>query len=162
MRARYVLLPVLTFAVALAGATTLITNDLAAREFASPSDDSTAIALTVQKYHEALSTGDSAAALALLAPDAVILEGGGVERREDYRGHHLPADIAFARGVPAERGAIRVVIRGDVAWASSTSTSKGTFRGRTINSRGAELMVLTREGSGWQIRAIHWSSGANR
>lgn len=124
--------------------------------------DSLAVAEVVAGYHEALHRGDSVHALRLLAPDAVILEGGGVETREQYRGHHLPADIGFARAVPSERGAIRVVVRGDVAWASSTSTSKGTFRGRAINSRGAELMVLRREGSQWLIQAIHWSSGPVR
>lgn len=125
-------------------------------------DDSAAVARVVTAYHAALAAGDSSAALALLAPDAVILESGGIESREEYRGHHLPADIAFASAVPSERSAIRVVVRGDMAWASSTSTSKGTFRGRAINSRGAELMVLRREGSQWLIQAIHWSSGPVR
>ena len=51
-----------------------------------------------------------------------------------------------------------VVVRGDAAWVSSTSSTTGEYRGRQINSRGAELMVLSREPDGWKIRAIHWSS----
>jgi ketosteroid isomerase-like protein len=120
--------------------------------------DSADVLEAVRRYHSALATGDSATALSLLAPDAVILESGGVEAREEYRSHHLPADIDFARAVPSERANSRVTVRGDVAWVSSTSTSRGEFRGRPINSRGAELMVLSREANGWKIRAIHWSS----
>jgi hypothetical protein len=57
------------------------------------------VARTVEQYHRALAAGDSTAALTLLAPDAVILESGGVETRDEYRGHHLPGDVAFARAV---------------------------------------------------------------
>lgn len=120
--------------------------------------DSADVAAVVTRYQAALATGDSVAALALLAADAVVLESGGMETREQYRSHHLPADMSFARGVPAVRGNVRVGVRGDVAWVSSTSTSRGEFRGRQINSSGAELMVLSREPDGWKIRAIHWSS----
>ncbi|MGI9077436.1 MAG: DUF4198 domain-containing protein [Gemmatimonadaceae bacterium] len=124
--------------------------------------DSADVVVVIERYHKALVAGDSAAALALLAPDAVILESGGVESREEYRGHHLPADISFARAVPSSRGKVSVVVRGDVAWASSTSTTQGKYRDRQINAAGAELMVLSREADGWKIRAIHWSSRNRR
>lgn len=127
-----------------------------------PVADSTAVAQTVQAYHQALARGDSAMAIRLLSPDAVILESGGSEDRADYRAHHLPADIQFAQAVPGQRGAIRVTVVGDVAWASSTSITQGTFRERAVNSAGAELMVLTRTPEGWRIRAIHWSSRSRR
>jgi ketosteroid isomerase-like protein len=138
--------------------TLLLTVDLAQAQQGKTESDSANVAASVTRYQTALATGDSIAALALLAADAVVLESGGVETREQYRSHHLPADISFARGVPAIRGNLRVVVRGDVAWVSSTSTSRGEFRGRQINSSGAELMVLSREPDGWKIRAIHWSS----
>ena len=128
---------------------------------ASPSDSSDAAGV-VHAYHRALSTGDSSAALALLAADAVILESGGVETRDEYRAHHLPGDIQFAQAVPGQRADVRVTIRGDVAWAWSTSITQGEYRGRTINSAGAELMVLTRTPQGWRITAIHWSSRTRR
>lgn len=120
--------------------------------------DSADVAAAVDRYHQALSTGDSAAALALLTDDAVILESGGVETRAEYRSHHLPADIAFARAVRSERSPTWVTVKGDVAWASSTSISQGEFNGRAINSAGAELMVLVRTAAGWKIAAIHWSA----
>jgi uncharacterized protein (TIGR02246 family) len=120
--------------------------------------DSAAVAAVVERYHAALASGDSAAALALLAEDAVILESGSLESRQEYRSHHLPADIAFARGVKGTRSPLRVFVRGDVAWTTATSTTRGKFRGRPVNSSGAELMVLTRIQDTWKISAIHWSS----
>lgn len=124
--------------------------------------DSAAVVAVVERYHQALAHADTATALSLLAPDAVIMESGGVETLAEYRSHHLPGDIAFARAVRRERGPVRVAMRGDVAWVSSTSTTRGEYRGRTVNSAGAELMVLSRETDGWRIRAVHWSSRALR
>src|SRR5690606_3190084 len=80
--------------------------------------------------------------------------------REEYISHHLPSDIAFARAVQSERRPIRVTVRGDVAWAVSSSSTRGEFRGRQVDSVGAELMVLVRTPEGWKISAIHWSSRA--
>lgn len=139
----------------------LITILLTPASLAAQSD-SAAVAQVVTAYHQALASGDSLAALALLADDAVVLESGGLETRAEYRAGHLPADIAFASAVPSTRGAIRVTVIGDVAWAASTSETRGQFRDRTINAAGAELMVLSRTTAGWRIRAIHWSSRARR
>ena len=124
--------------------------------------DSTDVVAVIERFHAALSVGDSAAAIALLAPDVTILESGGVENREQYRSHHLAGDIEFARGVPRTRAPIAVTVAGDVAWATSTSVTQGDFRGRAVNSNSAELMVLTRSEGKWLIRAIHWSSRPRR
>ena len=121
-------------------------------------DDSAEVVRTVERYHRALATGDSASAIALLAPDATILESGGTETVAEYRSHHLSSDIAFARAVTETRTPIRVTVLGDAAWATSTSTSTGQLQGRAVNSAGAELMVLRRTSAGWRIAAIHWSS----
>ncbi|MEW5916548.1 MAG: DUF4198 domain-containing protein [Gemmatimonadota bacterium] len=131
-------------------------------EVALAASDSTDVAAVVTAYHAALAAGDSTAALALLARDAIILESGGIETLDQYRSHHLPGDIGFARAIKGERGPIRVVVEESVAWATSTSTTQGEYRGRQINSSSAELMVLARTPSGWKIRAIHWSSRARR
>lgn len=120
--------------------------------------DSAAVVQAIESYHAALADADTAAAMALLTTDAIILESGGMETRAEYRSHHLPADIAFARAAPRERASIVVRIHGDMAWAASTSVVRGTFREREIDSRGAELMVLRRTPEGWLIEAIHWSS----
>lgn len=120
--------------------------------------DSADIAATVRAFHDALVAGDSAAAMALLAPDVIIQESGSVESRSEYAGHHLPGDMRFAKALPGVRSAQRVVVAGDAAWSTSSSTTKGTYRDRQINSAGAELMILSRSGGAWRIRAIHWSS----
>ena len=124
--------------------------------------DSAAVARVVTAFDRALEAGDSAAVLSLLSSDAVILEGGAVESRDEYRSHHLASDIAFARAVRRTQGPVRVTVRGDAAWASSTGAADGRYGEREVNSTSAELMVLTREPGGWRIRAIHWSSRARR
>lgn len=121
----------------------------------SPADSATA---TLTAFHDALAAGDSLAALALLADDVVILEGGGRETLAEYRAHHLRGDIKFARALPAKRRPLQVSVVGDVAWAVGTSETAGTIDGRLVDSMGAELVVLTRSPRGWRIRAIHWSS----
>lgn len=141
---------------------TLVFTVGAGHSTAPGNPDSAAVVDAVSRYHEALARSDSAAALELLSADAVILESGGVETRDEYRSHHLPADIVYASAVPLVRVVTRVVVRGDLAWVASSSTSQGEFRGRQINSAGAELMVLTRTPSGWRIATIHWSSRTRR
>ncbi len=120
--------------------------------------DSVAVVEVIEGFHSALAAGDSAAVMAVLSTEARILEGGGVETAGEYASHHLPADMAFASAIERDRGPVSVVVRGDVAWATSTSRSTGTYRERDIDSRGAELVVLTRAGGTWRIEAVHWSS----
>jgi ketosteroid isomerase-like protein len=123
-------------------------------------NESAEVLAAVDKFHAALVAGDSTAALQLLADDAVLLEAGSVESRAEYGKNHLPADIEFEKGVSTKRSPIRVIVRRDTAWATSTSEVVGTFQGKPVNFVGAESMVLTRESAGWRIRAIHWSSRA--
>ena len=123
--------------------------------FADEADD---VRVTVNAFHEALGSGEGAAAMKLLAPDAIIIEGGATETRSEYESHHLGADMEFAKAVPSTRSNVRVQVNGDTAWLSSASRTEGTFKEKPVNSRGAELMVLTKTGDGWRIRAIHWSS----
>ena len=133
-----------------------------ARATTTTAGDSLAAARVVERFDSLLVAGDSIAALALLAPNAVVLESGGIETREQYRAHHLPADIEFVRAVRTIRDPVHAVVRGDVAWTVATSVTQGTFHERAINVADAALMVLTREPDGWRIRAIHWSSHARK
>ena len=151
-----VLLVLMMVAAPLPGAAQVLGTPVARPE--TPQEDSAAVARTVDAYHRALAAGDSAIVTHLLAADAVILESGGLETRAEYLSHHLPGDIAFARAGARQRGPIRVVVRGDVAWATSTSTTRGEYRSRPVDSVGVELMVLVRTEEGWQISGIHWSS----
>jgi ketosteroid isomerase-like protein len=120
--------------------------------------DSAQVAALVAGFHEALAQGDSTAALALLAPDVVIVESGAVESLAEYRTRHLPADIAFARAVKAERVPRQVTVAGEVAYSVATSASRGAYRNRAVDSLGAELIVARRTAQGWRIAAIHWSA----
>ena len=130
--------------------------------FAVAAQASADVQAVVDAYHAALASGDSTAAISMLADDVTILESGGVEDKEHYRSGHLAGDIRFAQAVPRERGEINVTVVGDVAWAWSTSVTQGRMGEREINSQGAELMVLTRVGGEWRISAIHWSSRQRR
>lgn len=120
--------------------------------------DSTAVAQVVQAFHKSLEAGDSIEVTQLLAEDALILESGGLETREEYLSHHLSADMVFAASVERTPESLQVTIAGDVAWVVSSSRTIGVVRDRPVDSRGAELMVLSRNGGEWRIRAIHWSS----
>ena len=123
-------------------------------------NDSVGAVRAVEAFRAALANGDSAAVLTLLSPDAVVIESGDVEHLDDYRRHHLPADIAFARAVHGVHALSSALARDNMAWVASTSVTRGQFDGRAVNSAGAELIVLTRANaaSPWRIRVIHWSS----
>jgi len=122
--------------------------------------DSISAVRAIEGFHAALARGDSAAVLAMLSPDVVVGESGDIERYDDYRAHHLAADISFAKAAPGSHTLVSALVEGNAAWATSTSIAQGRFNGRAVNSAGAELIVLTRARADapWMIRAIHWSS----
>lgn len=124
---------------------------------AAPSD-SAQVASLVSDFHAALENGDSTKALSLLASDVTILESGSVETLADYRAHHLPSDIAFARAIKAQRAPRAITVTGDVAYSVATSTTKGTYKDKPVDTAGAELIVARRIDGAWKIAAIHWSS----
>lgn len=122
-----------------------------------------AAAATVDAFHAALRRGDTKAATALLADDALIFESGGAERtKAEYAAHHLPADAAFAQSVSST--VTRRAGRGDgaVAWIASEGRTTGTYKGKALDLLTTETMVLRRIGSAWRITHIHWSSAARR
>ncbi len=121
--------------------------------------DSTLVGAIVELFHDALANRDSIGAMDLLAADAVVLEAGARETREEYRAHHLRADMDHVRANRITRGPVVVTVRGDAAWAHSTTTTTSRNAAQPGTRSGAELMVLSKGGKGWQIRAIHWSSG---
>ncbi|MDI1327743.1 MAG: nuclear transport factor 2 family protein [Brevundimonas sp.] len=115
----------------------------------------------VDAFHAALKAGDTAAALALLAPDVMIFEEGGAERsREEYASHHLGSDAAFAAASEATVARRSGWADGDVAWIVSEGRTTGQFNGRAVDRLTTETMVLKRHADGWRIHHIHWSSRA--
>ena len=123
-------------------------------------EDSAAAVAALEAFYHALHHGDSARAVSMLGDDAVIVEGGAVETRTEYLGHHLGADMRASRDAAGERYVHRVTTSGDVAWVVSTTTRPAAGSGESAipGSMLAELAVLRRTAAGWQIVAIHWSA----
>lgn len=118
-------------------------------------------AAVVDAFHAALRRGDTQAAAALLANDALIFEEGGAERsKAQYAEHHLPADAAFVQAVPSTVTRRSGQSLGSFAWIATESRATGTYQGRAVDRVGTESMVLRRVGTAWKIVHIHWSSGA--
>ena len=127
---------------------------------AAPSPDAAAV---VDAFHSALVRGDTKAAAALLADDALIFEEGGAERsKAEYAAHHLGADAAFSQAVRSVTTRRAGESSGNIAWVASEGRMTGVFKGRAIDQRTAETMVLRKTGDGWRIVHIHWSSAAAR
>lgn len=125
------------------------------------SPEAAAAAEVVDRFHEALRRGDTAAALELLAPEVLIYEEGGAERsRTEYASHHLAADAAFAAAVPSTRSLRTGRAVGDMAWVATESRTTGRYRDRAVDRLSAETMVLRRERGRWRIVHVHWSSRA--
>ncbi|MEM8962480.1 MAG: nuclear transport factor 2 family protein [Acidobacteriota bacterium] len=114
---------------------------------------------TVEAFHRALASDDSARALTLLAEDVVVFESGHAElSREEYEREHLAIDIEFSKTTEraiADRSH-RVV--GDQAWVLTRAEVSGTFRDRPIHSMLNETMLLHRHDDSWRITHIHWST----
>lgn len=114
---------------------------------------------TVIAFHDALSSGDSATALRLLAPDVVIYEGGGAEAsRDEYRRHHLPADMRYAATTTRRATVERSEASGDIAWVLSRVHTTGSRDGQEVDRRSVETVLLRRQPEGWRIVHIHWSA----
>jgi ketosteroid isomerase-like protein len=152
-------------AVLAVSASVIVTPGGAVSSASALADDETArpAIAVVDAFHAALGSGDVEAVLALLAEDVVVLEEGGAERsREEYAGHHLPADMAYAAATEAEITRRVAWAEGDVAWVLTEGRTTGAFNGRPVDRLTAETMILHRDGDVWRIRHIHWSSRAPR
>jgi ketosteroid isomerase-like protein len=123
----------------------------------APPSESEVVAV-VESFYAAIKKGDRAAAMSVIAPDAVFLESGTLETRAEYEANHLPADIDFESQVDGKRGPMQVTFDGNTAWVIATTEYNGTFDGSPVSFVSAQLVVLTRDEGTWRIRTIHWSS----
>lgn len=117
----------------------------------------------VDSFHNALSGGQTDAALRLLSDDVLIYESGRAERsKAEYASHHLKADAEFAGAT--ERKLIRRAswVGNDTAWVTSETETAGTFKGRALSLTGTETVILRRTAGVWKIVHIHWSSTTKR
>jgi ketosteroid isomerase-like protein len=124
----------------------------------STDDDAAAVKTTLESFYAAMKNAENATAMALIAEDAVFVESGRLETREQYEKNHLPSDISFEKQVTGKRGEWDIKIKDDTAWAITTTEYDGIFDGGPVNFTSAQLAVLTRDTDKWMIRSIHWSS----
>lgn len=118
-------------------------------------------AQAVDGFHAALARGDTEAAIAFLAEDALVYESGGVERGSaEYAAHHLGADAAFAQAVPSQVLRRTGALRGTTAWLTSEGRVTGTYNDRALDRITTETIILEHDGAAWRIVHIHWSSAA--
>ncbi len=114
---------------------------------------------TVAAFHEALTAGKTEDAKALLSPTIQIFESGYVERsRDEYAGHHLPGDIAFAKSTGQTVLKQTERVEGNIAVVMRETETKGKFKGADVHSFGTETAVLEKHGDRWMITHVHWSS----
>jgi ketosteroid isomerase-like protein len=114
-------------------------------------------AAVVDSFHAALQSGDTRAIPSLLTPDALVFEGGHVERSAaEYMAGHLAGDAAHAARTVTRYGARRCMIVAEQAVIATETISSA--RDGSDPRVGTETMVLTRSGAGWRIGHIHWSS----
>jgi len=118
-------------------------------------------AKAVDAFHSKLTSGDGAAAAALLADDALIFESGRAERsRAEYASHHAGTDAAYAAAVPSKLTQRAGFIEGDTAWIVSESRATGTYKDKPVDRVTTETMILRKTAEGWRVVHIHWSSRA--
>jgi ketosteroid isomerase-like protein len=116
-------------------------------------------AKAVDAFHAALKRNDTAAALALLADDALIFEGGYVERsKSEYASHHAGADAAYAAAVPSTLARRSGFADTMTAWIASETRTTGRYKDKAVDRLSTESMVLRKTADGWRIVHIHWSS----
>jgi ketosteroid isomerase-like protein len=125
---------------------------------AAPPSNEADIRAVLDGFYGAMRKGDTAAAMNLIAPDAVFIESGRLETRAEYESNHLPLDIEFESQVAGKRAPPRVTFEGNTAWVIATTEYSGEFQGSPVDFVSAQLMVLTRDSGNWRIRSIHWSS----
>ena len=124
--------------------------------------DSVAAVAAIGQFQAALAAGDSVRAVALLADDVLIMEGGAIQTRAEYLGGHLGADMKASQGSKGERSVIKVSILNDAAYIVSKTVTPPRGAAGSTGSELAELMVVSKTSSGWKIRAVHWSSRRRR
>lgn len=119
---------------------------------ATPSD-------TVSAFHAAIHAGDKTRALALLSPAIVIYEAGHVERsRDEYASHHLGSDMEFGKAVTRKVLKHSERIDGNLAMVMEETETIGKFKDKPVHSFGVETAILEKQGDGWVIVHVHWSS----
>lgn len=114
---------------------------------------------TVAAFHDSLAKGKAEQASALLSPEIQIYESGYVERSHaEYAGHHLPADMEFAKATTSKVLKQKERVEGNLAVVLQETETTGKFKGNSVHLFGTETAMLEKQGDKWVIVHIHWSS----
>lgn len=116
---------------------------------------------TLNSFHQTIVENNVSKAEDLLSDSARILEGGNIERKEQYLSHHFHSDGKFLSAMNREVDSRTVTIKGNTAWVSTQTHTWGTYSDRKLDLNSLELAVLQKADGNWKITALHWSS-ANR
>ena len=112
----------------------------------------------VDRFQEAVRTGNREEALSVLSPEVVIFEEGESEMGlEAYAAKHLAADIEFAKTASTRLIESRTGSVKDAAWVLRISETSGSVRGRSVTRIGTETALLKKEKGRWRIVHFHWS-----
>ncbi len=109
-------------------------------------------------FQAALQRGDRAAALALLAPEVTVSEGGHTQSHEEYANGHLGEDIAFLKGATVTPISLGSMLMDDTATVGSESSIKTIAKGKPVTLRSREMLTLKQMGGAWKIISIQWQS----
>jgi len=124
----------------------------------APATLTTPVAM-LDAFHAALQANRTEDASALLSPALLIYEAGHAERsKAEYAGHHLGADAAFAAGTRVKVLKHSERTEGALAVITRETETTGSYKGAPVHSFGTETAVLERQGDGWRIVHLHWSS----
>ena len=126
-------------------------------------DDAAGPEQAADRFHEALTAGNSEAVLALLDPAVRIFESGGVEKsRDEYASHHMISDMKFMANMQRELVSREVVAEGGLAVISTQSVLEGTYNDNPLALNSTETLVLKLTEQGWLIQHVHWSSKSRK
>ncbi len=109
-------------------------------------------------FHAALQKGDRTAALALLAPEVSIIEGGETQTRGQYAAGHLSEDIAFLQSARIKPLSLGSMPMGPTAMVGSRSEIRATHDGKPIALLSTEMLTLKQTPAGWLITRVEWAS----
>ena len=117
----------------------------------------------LEEFHAALSAGDTPTATARLAPGVTIYESGYVERsRDEYAGHHMPADMKYAKTATSRVLKQTERREGNMSVIWSETETRSTTKGKDVTTFGTETAMLQKTGDNWVIVHLHWSSQIGR
>ncbi|MEQ8357891.1 MAG: nuclear transport factor 2 family protein [Cytophagales bacterium] len=125
---------------------------------AQQSDNKEMITKALTDLETAIINNDAELAGRILHDDVTILEGGGMENKEQYLSHHFHSDGKFLSAMDREEVSQEISVERNMAWVTSKTKMTGTYSGREIDINSLELAVLKKENGNWKIIALHWSS----